>query len=59
MDPRGREIFWVGPPGQIAEAGEGTDFHAIENGYVSITPLKIDLTATEQLSDLTKWLDMT
>jgi 5'-nucleotidase len=56
VDPRGREIFWVGPPGKIAEAGEGTDFHAIENGYVSITPLKIDLTATEQLSDLTKWL---
>ncbi|HEY5716454.1 MAG TPA: 5'/3'-nucleotidase SurE [Psychromonas sp.] len=56
-DPRGREIFWVGPPGEIAEAGEGTDFYAIENGYVSITPLKIDLTATEQLSNLARWLD--
>ncbi|WP_372883057.1 5'/3'-nucleotidase SurE [Psychromonas sp.] len=56
-DPRGREIFWVGPPGAIAEAGDGTDFHAIENGYVSITPLKIDLTASEQLSNLARWLD--
>ncbi|WP_022940873.1 5'/3'-nucleotidase SurE [Psychromonas hadalis] len=57
VDPRGREIFWVGPPGKIADAGEGTDFHAIEQGYVSITPLKIDLTATEQLNTLTAWLD--
>ena len=57
IDPRGQEIFWVGPPGEIAEAGEGTDFYAIENGYVSITPLRIDLTATEQLSNLARWLD--
>lgn len=56
IDPRGRDIFWVGPPGKIADAGEGTDFHAIEQGYVSITPLKIDLTATEQLNNLTDWL---
>lgn len=56
IDPRGRQIFWVGPPGEIADAGEGTDFHAIEAGYVSVTPLKIDLTATEQLNNLTNWL---
>jgi len=56
IDPRGKDIFWIGPPGKIADAGEGTDFHAIENGYVSITPLKIDLTATEQLNNLTDWL---
>lgn len=55
-DPRGREIFWVGPPGKIADAGEGTDFHAIEHGYVSVTPLKVDLTATEQLPILAEWL---
>ncbi|MGB5445642.1 MAG: 5'/3'-nucleotidase SurE [Psychromonas sp.] len=57
IDPRGREIFWVGPPGKIADAGDGTDFYAIEHGYVSITPLKVDLTATEQLSNLARWLD--
>ena len=56
VDPRGREIFWVGPPGNIADAGEGTDFYAVENGYVSITPLKVDLTATEQLPILKQWL---
>lgn len=57
VDPRGRDIFWVGPPGKIADAGEGTDFHAIEEGYVSITPLKIDLTATEQINNLAQWLE--
>ena len=56
VDPRGREIFWIGPPGNIADAGEGTDFYAVENGYVSITPLKVDLTATEQLPVLEQWL---
>jgi len=56
LDPRGNEIFWIGPPGEIADAGEGTDFHAIEHGYVSITPIKVDLTATEQLPLLEQWL---
>jgi 5'-nucleotidase len=56
VDPRGREIFWVGPPGKIADEGEGTDFDAINQGYVSITPIKIDLTATEQLPVLKQWL---
>lgn len=56
VDPRGREIFWVGPPGDVADAGEGTDFEAVEHGYVSITPLKVDLTATEELPVLTSWL---
>lgn len=56
VDPRGRDIYWVGPPGKIADAGEGTDFYAIEQGYVSITPLKVDITATEQLNSLQSWL---
>ncbi len=56
IDPRGRDIFWVGPPGKVADAGEGTDFHAIEHGYVPITPLKVDLTATEQLDNINNWL---
>ena len=49
-DPRGREIFWIGPPGATLDAGEGTDFHAAANGIVSITPLQIDLTHKEQLA---------
>lgn len=52
QDPHGREIFWIGPAGQAKDAGEGTDFHAALNGYVSITPLQIDLTHTAQLATL-------
>ena len=43
-DPRGRDIYWIGPPGTAKDAGEGTDFHAVMQGHVSITPLQIDVT---------------
>lgn len=55
-DPRGRELYWVGAPGPEADAGEGTDFHAISNGYVSVTPLRVDLTASEALESVARWL---
>ncbi len=51
-DPHGNEIFWIGPPGKAKEASEGTDFHATEQGWVSITPLQIDLTHNAQLDRL-------
>lgn len=43
-DPRGRPMYWIGPPGKEADAGFGTDFHALNLGYVSITPLHLDMT---------------
>ncbi len=43
-NPRGETIYWIGPAGDAREAGEGTDFHAVANGLVSITPLQVDLT---------------
>src|SRR6185436_3208143 len=43
-NPRGERIYWIGPAGNAREAGEGTDFHAVANGCVSITPLQVDLT---------------
>jgi 5'-nucleotidase len=43
-NPRGEDIYWIGPAGDAREAGEGTDFHATANGAVSITPLQVDLT---------------
>lgn len=52
QDPRGREIFWIGPPGACKDAGEGTDFHAVALGQVSMTPLQIDLTHRAQLAAL-------
>jgi 5'-nucleotidase len=55
-DPRGREIFWIGPPGATRDAGEGTDFHATAQGIVSITPLQIDLTHPQQLAMLAQGL---
>ncbi|WP_088210807.1 5'/3'-nucleotidase SurE [Shewanella sp. Shew256] len=57
QDPAGREIFWLGPPGVEQDASEGTDFHAVAHGYVSITPLTVDLTAYRQLSVLQDWVD--
>lgn len=56
LDPRGREVFWVGPAGAEQDAGPGTDFHAIANGYVSVTPLQTDLTRHSMLEDLRDWL---
>jgi 5'-nucleotidase len=55
-DPYGRPIYWVGPAGEGQDAGEGTDFHAIEQHYASVTPLKVDLTRHNSLADLSDWL---
>lgn len=52
QDPHGRDIYWIGPPGKAKEAGEGTDFFVTAQGYVSVTPLQIDLTNIKQLSQL-------
>lgn len=54
--PRGDTIYWIGPAGAAADAGEGTDFHAVANGYVSVTPLQIDLTQFSQLQNVSAWL---
>ncbi len=55
-DPRGRPIYWIGAAGPAQDAGEGTDFHAVEQGYVSVTPLQIDLTRHTLLTELRDWL---
>ncbi len=52
QDPHGNEIFWIGPVGKAKEASEGTDFHATDQGWVSVTPLQIDLTHASQLERL-------
>ncbi|WP_093064351.1 5'/3'-nucleotidase SurE [Thiothrix caldifontis] len=56
-DPRGREIFWIGPAGDAADAGEGTDFYAVQAGYVSITPIHADLTRHRALAETARWLE--
>jgi 5'-nucleotidase len=56
LDPRNREIYWVGPAGAEQDAGPGTDFHALRQGGVSITPLQVDLTRHAALGRLEQWL---
>lgn len=55
-DPRGRPVYWVGPAGVGQDAGPGTDFDAVANNYVSVTPLQIDLTRHTMLEDIGEWL---
>ncbi len=55
-DPRGRPVYWVGPAGEGADAGEGTDFAAIADDCVSVTPLQVDLTRHTALADVGEWL---
>jgi len=54
--PRGENIYWIGAAGQPNDGGEGTDFHAIANNQVSITPIHADLTKHEQLNAVKNWL---
>lgn len=54
--PRGESVYWIGPAGQAADAGAGTDFHAVAAGVVSVTPLRIDLTHSEQIPEVAEWL---
>lgn len=56
LSPRGDTVFWVGAAGPAQDAGEGTDFYAVQYNYVSITPLQIDLTRYEQMEIVTEWL---
>jgi 5'-nucleotidase len=58
LDPYQRKIYWVGPPGEAQDAGDGTDFYAVANGYVSVTPLQIDLTRHEEVGTLQQWLQV-
>lgn len=56
VDPRGRKIYWIGAPGLEQDAGPGTDFYAVNTGYVSVTPLHLDLTHYKVLDELSAWV---
>ena len=56
-DPWQRDIYWYGPLGQELDAGVGTDFNAVANGYASITPLTIDMTAYKSMAQMTEWIN--
>ena len=55
-DPRGDPIYWVGAAGPEQDAGPGTDFHAIRKGYVSVTPLHLDLTHYQAMQPIAQWI---
>lgn len=55
-NPRNDTVYWIGAAGAAQDAGEGTDFHAVANGYASITPLQIDLTHQGQITTVRDWL---
>jgi 5'-nucleotidase len=55
-DPRGRPVYWVGPAGAGQDAGPGTDFHAVSEGFVSVTPLTVDLTNHAALDNVRSWV---
>lgn len=55
-NPRGETVYWIGAAGAAADAGPGTDFYAIDQHRVSITPLQIDLTHADQIDAVQEWL---
>lgn len=57
QDPRGRTIYWIGEPGKEADAGEGTDFYAVKRGFVSVTPIHLDMTNYKVFANVASWLD--
>jgi 5'-nucleotidase len=56
FDPRGRPMYWIGPAGPGQDAGPGTDFDAICRGYISITPIHVDLTRYQALEQVSGWV---
>jgi 5'-nucleotidase len=56
-DPRGRDMYWIGPAGAEQDAGPGTDFDAVRRGYISVTPIHVDLTRYQALDQVSGWMD--
>lgn len=55
-DPRGQTHYWIGAVGEELDAGPGTDFHAVREGYISITPLKADMSYYQEFETLAEWV---
>jgi 5'-nucleotidase len=57
QDLNNSSLYWIGENGKEADNGEGTDFHAVSNNFVSVTPLQIDLTKYPELKQVSEWLE--
>ncbi|MDO1528637.1 5'/3'-nucleotidase SurE [Fulvimonas sp. R45] len=55
-DPRGKTVWWIGPSGEVDDAGPGTDFDAVRRGFVSVTPIHVDLTRFQALEKVSSWM---
>jgi 5'-nucleotidase len=55
VDPRGRDYFWIGGEDPVWRPDDGTDFHSVDAGYVSVTPLQLELTDHALRADMTEW----
>jgi 5'-nucleotidase len=56
VDPRGNPMYWIGPAGPGQDAGPGTDFDAVRRGYISISPIHVDLTRYQALEQVAGWV---
>jgi len=56
IDPRGNPMYWIGPAGPGQDAGPGTDFDAVRRGFISITPIHVDLTRYQALDQVAGWV---
>ncbi len=56
VDPKNRPVYWVGPAGAGQDSGPGTDFHAVAEGFVSVTPIRVDLTDHDAVPEIASWL---
>lgn len=56
QDPWQRDIYWYGKLGKALDSSEGTDFHAVANNYVSVTPLTVDTTAHNSIASMREWI---
>jgi 5'-nucleotidase len=56
VDPRGNQVYWIGPAGREQDSGPGTDFHAVRSGHISITPIQVDLTRYQALEKVASWV---
>ena len=57
QDPKDPSLYWIGENGKEDDNGDGTDFHAVSNNYVSVSPLQIDLTKYSEVNQLSNWLE--
>lgn len=55
-DPRGRDMYWIGPAGAEQDAGPGTDFDAVRRKFISVTPIHVDLTRYQALEQVAGWV---